>query len=161
MNSEPATAQAVRENRIPRPVELPQSLDACSKLMEELSSSSISLETALKGARDKAYCDGIYADKKWFRRASAKLRYVKRHRQMLQEHMAALRRRDKAQITAQNATAHQINRQYNVLRQEAARVYDRILLEVIKENTSREQFIVWVEEAQKRMSENVTYVEGS
>lgn len=159
MTNETATVPATRESRMPRPVELPDSLDACSKLMEELSSSSISLETALSEAKAKAYSDGLYADRKWFRRASAKLRYVKRHRQMLQEHMAALRRKDKAQITAQNATSHEINRQYNVLRQEAARVYDRILLDVIKENTSRELFMEWVGQAQKRMSENVTLID--
>ncbi|MBD8089045.1 hypothetical protein IFT48_03555 [Pseudomonas fluorescens] len=145
--------------RAPRPVELPDTLEACAALMEELSSSSISLESALGEAKSKAYNDKVYADPKWFHRASTKLKYVKRHRQMLQDHIGRLRKAQKAQNVVQNTQAYQATRQQNVLRQDAARVYDRLLLDVIKENTTREDFMAWVALAQERMAQTVTIVD--
>jgi len=160
MTTEATTPQITHENRrAPRPVELPDTLEACEKLMEELSNSSISLDSALGEAKSKAYSEGVYADRKWYQRASTKLKYVRRHRQMLQVHMAALRRQIKSDGVSQAASVHAEVRRQNVLRQDAARVYDRILLDVIKENVTREQFMQWVGKAQERMAQTVTVID--
>lgn len=152
------TDHADGRRRIPAPIELPDTLDACVKLMDELSSSSISLENVLSDAKSKALL-GNYADPNWFRRATTKLKYVKRHRQMLQDHMAKIRKREKTVAAVQAPKGYAPLKLANVAKQDAARIYDRILLEVIKENTGREEFQQWVALAQQRLIENVTFIE--
>lgn len=133
-------------------LDLPVRLDECEILMERISGLAISLQESLDQANYRYRETGYYADRKWYGEAKTELRYIKRHRLMLQNHMATLRRNIRSDRAAKNFAAKEINLHRNALRHESAWAYDRALLDVIKENTSREQFMLWVQQAKDRIA---------
>lgn len=111
------------------PLELPASLDACAPLMDELARNITALQMRVDLAKSQAAADGHYADNHWFHRASAALRYLKRDRQRLQDHMGALRRAE---------------------RQAVASAHDQVLLGVLRELVDDETFSRAIAEAKAR-----------
>lgn len=76
------------------PMVLPETLAECEAVMNRLSADCNSVRDQLADARAKRISTGRYADADWFRRAESALRWMNRDRQRLQEHMAALRRKE-------------------------------------------------------------------
>lgn len=111
------------------PMELPTDLAACAPLMDELARNITTLQMRVDLAKSQAATEGHYADSHWFHRASAALRYLKRDRQRLQDHMGTLRR---------------------VERQALARAHDQVLLGVLREIVGAETFTRAVAEAKAR-----------
>ncbi|MBP5054337.1 hypothetical protein [Pseudomonas chlororaphis] len=79
------------QSRLNGPRELPDTLEACEALEEELSRNSIQLECQLGIVKGKSQADGEYADPSWYHRANAALKHIRRDRQRLLVHMKQLR----------------------------------------------------------------------
>ncbi|MFP3494143.1 hypothetical protein SB759_07925 [Pseudomonas sp. SIMBA_059] len=81
----------VKRQAQPGPCEMPATLPECEALEERLCRDSIRLECQLGIVKGKSQADGEYADPRWYHKASAALKHLKRDRQRLAVHMKQLR----------------------------------------------------------------------
>lgn len=73
------------------PCDMPETLTECDALEERLCRDSIRLECQLGIVKGKSQAEGEYADPRWYHKASAALKHIKRDRQRLAVHMKQLR----------------------------------------------------------------------
>lgn len=114
--------------------ELPDTLEACEQLLEQLVAESISLQLSLDQAVDRNAQGNPY-DRGWFNRARAKLKHLNHDRTRLLYRCGQLRKQAKIRV-------HQ-NR-------------DEVLLEVIKEFMPDDQFMALVKIAEARIASGVS-----
>lgn len=120
--------------RLVGPRELPETLEACEALHEQLVSDAIRLELALSQAQEGAIQGRPY-DRSWYNRAKAALKHINHDRTRLLYRCGQLRKEAKAH-TQQHM--------------------DRIILDVIKEAMPADQFLGFVRIAEARMAQGAT-----
>ncbi|QOH71641.1 hypothetical protein [Pseudomonas juntendi] len=120
--------------RLVRPRELPETLEACEALHEQLVSDAIRLELALSQAQEGAVQGRPY-DRSWYNRAKAALKHINHDRTRLLYRCGQLRKEAKAH-TQQHM--------------------DRVILDVIKEALPADQFLGFVRIAEARMAQGAT-----
>ncbi|HGM4966430.1 TPA: hypothetical protein ACKP0L_004774 [Pseudomonas putida] len=119
--------------RLVGPRELPDTLEACEALHEQLVADSIRLELALAQAQEGAIQGRPY-DRSWYNRAKAALKHINHDRTRLLYRCGQLRKEAKAHA------------QQNM---------DRVILDVIKEALPADQFLGFVRIAEARMAQEV------
>ena len=119
--------------RLVGPRELPETLEACEALHEQLVSDAIRLELALSQAQEGAVQGRPY-DRSWYNRAKAALKHINHDRTRLLYRCGQLRKEAKAH-TQQHM--------------------DRVILDVIKEAMPADQFLSFVRIAEARMAQGV------
>ncbi|HGY9633859.1 hypothetical protein [Pseudomonas putida] len=119
--------------RLAGPRELPETLEACELLHEQLVSDAIRLELALSQAQEGAVQGRPY-DRSWYNRAKAALKHINHDRTRLLYRCGQLRKEAKAH-TQQHM--------------------DRVILDVIKEAMPADQFLGFVRIAEARMAQGV------
>ncbi|WLP07057.1 hypothetical protein [Pseudomonas putida] len=129
-NPKPAEAHP----RLVGPRELPDTLEACEALHEQLVSDAIRLELALSQAQEGAVQGRPY-DRSWYNRAKAALKHINHDRTRLLYRCGQLRKEAK-QATQQSL--------------------DRMILDVIKESMPADQFLVYVRIAEARAAQGVS-----
>lgn len=82
-----------------QPLALPDDLAEAQALMERLSADCTRVRAQIDAAKADRQATGRYADPNWFHRVTTALRWMNRDRQRLQDHIAALRRRDGAALS--------------------------------------------------------------
>lgn len=82
------------------PLVLPATLEECAFVMDRLASDCNSVQTQVDSAKAVQRATGRYSDPEWFARANSALRWMKRDRQRLQEHMGKLRKLEAAKAMA-------------------------------------------------------------
>ncbi|QQE82900.1 hypothetical protein [Pseudomonas putida] len=130
----PAThAPTSAHRRLVGPRELPETLEACEALHEQLMSDAIRLELALSQAQEGAVQGRPY-DRSWYNRAKAALKHINHDRTRLLYRCGQLRKEAKV-----HAQQHM----------------DRVILDVIKEAMPADQFLGFVRLAEARMAQGV------
>lgn len=119
--------------RLVGPRELPETLEACEALHEQLVADSIRLELALAQAQEGAIQGRPY-DRSWYNRAKAALKHINHDRTRLLYRCGQLRKEAKV-----HAQQHM----------------DRVILDVIKEAIPADQFLGFVRLAEARMAQEV------
>ncbi|MFG0755359.1 hypothetical protein ACF8O8_21515 [Pseudomonas sp. TYF_14] len=119
--------------RLVGPRELPESLEACEALHEQLVSDAIRLELALSQAQEGAVQGRPY-DRSWYNRAKAALKHINHDRTRLLYRCGQLRKEAKAHTQQQ---------------------MDRVILDVIREAIPADQFLGFVRIAEDRMAQGV------
>lgn len=119
--------------RLVGPRELPDTLEACEALHEQLVADSIRLELALAQAQEGAIQGRPY-DRSWYNRAKAALKHLNHDRTRLLYRCGQMRKEAKAHA------------QQNM---------DRVILDVIKEALPADQFLGFVRIAEARMAQEV------
>ena len=119
--------------RLVGPRELPDTLEACEALHEQLVADSIRLELALAQAQEGAIQGRPY-DRSWYNRAKAALKHINHDRTRLLYRCGQLRKEAKV-----HAQQHM----------------DRVILDVIKEAIPADQFLGFVRLAEARMAQEV------
>ncbi|MBF8805402.1 hypothetical protein [Pseudomonas asiatica] len=119
--------------RLVGPRELPETLEACEALHEQLVSDAIRLELALSQAQEGAIQGRPY-DRSWYNRAKAALKHINHDRTRLLYRCGQLRKEAKA-----HAQQHM----------------DRVILDVIKEAMPADQFLGFERIAEARMAQEV------
>lgn len=119
--------------RLVGPRELPETLEACEALHEQLVSDAIRLELALSQAQEGAIQGRPY-DRSWYNRAKAALKHINHDRTRLLYRCGQLRKEAKV-----HAQQHM----------------DRVILDVIKEAIPADQFLGFVRLAEARMAQEV------
>lgn len=117
--------------RLVGPRELPETLEACEALHEQLVSDAIRLELALSQAQEGAVQGRPY-DRSWYNRAKAALKHINHDRTRLLYRCGQLRKEAKIQ-TQQHL--------------------DRVILDVIKEALPADQFLGFVRIAEARAAQ--------
>lgn len=74
------------------PLPLPATLETTELLKEALDAEVIALRGKIDQTKRLAAADGVYADPVWFGKAQAKLRYLNRDQQRVNEHLGRLRK---------------------------------------------------------------------
>ncbi|AGA74910.1 MULTISPECIES: hypothetical protein [Pseudomonas] len=120
--------------RLVGPRELPDTLEACEALHEQLVADAIRLELSLAQAVERAI-QGTPYDRAWYNRAKAALKHLNHDRTRLLYRCGQLRKEAKA-----HAQQHM----------------DRVILDVIKESMPADQFLGFVRIAEARMASGVT-----
>lgn len=120
--------------RLVGPRELPETLEACESLHEQLVSDAIRLKLALSQAQECAVQGRPY-DRSWYNRAKAALKHINHDRTRLLYRCGQMRKEAKAQ-----SQLHM----------------DRVILDVIKESMPADQFLGFVRIAEARMASGVT-----
>lgn len=98
--------------RLVGPRELPDTLEACEALHEQLVADAIRLELSLAQAVERAI-QGTPYDRAWYNRAKAALKHINRDRQRLTQHMKALRVEARRNCPAWQARDKAILRELN------------------------------------------------
>lgn len=130
------TKRAVAEDKrqpLTGPRELPDTLEACEALHEQLVTDAIRLELALAQALDGT-TRGIPYDRGWFNRAKAALKHLNHDRTRVLYRCGQLRKESKLQ---------------------SQQSLDRVILDVIKEALPADQFLGYVRIAEARMAQGV------
>ncbi|PJI71359.1 hypothetical protein [Pseudomonas asiatica] len=120
--------------RLVGPRELPDTLEACEALHEQLVGDAIRLELSLAQAVERAI-QGTPYDRAWYNRAKAALKHINHDRTRALYRCGQLRKEAKA-----HAQQHM----------------DRVILDVIKESMPADQFLGFVRIAEARMASGVT-----
>ncbi|RRV55487.1 hypothetical protein [Pseudomonas sp. p99-361] len=120
--------------RLVGPRELPETLEACEALHEQLVSDAIRLELALSQAQEGAVQGRPY-DRSWYNRAKAALKHINHDRTRLLYRCGQMRKEAKAH-TQQHM--------------------DRVILDVIKEAMPADQFLGFVRIAEARVAQGAT-----
>ncbi|MEF0146500.1 hypothetical protein [Pseudomonas guariconensis] len=126
-------APAGAHQRLVGPRDLPDTLEACEALHEQLVADSIRLELALAQAQEGA-AQGRPYDRSWYNRAKAALKHLNHDRTRLLYRCGQMRKEAKAQS--------QLHK-------------DRVILDVIKESLPADQFLGFVRIAEARMASGV------
>lgn len=130
----PATSAPTSAHpRLVGPRDLPDTLEACEALHEQLVTDSIRLELALSQAQEGAVQGRPY-DRSWYNRAKAALKHINHDRTRLLYRCGQMRKEAKAQ---------------------AQQHMDRAILDVIKEAMPADQFLGFVRIAEARMAQGV------
>lgn len=116
------------------PRELPETLEACEALHEQLVADAIRLELSLAQAVERAI-QGTPYDRAWYNRAKAALKHLNHDRTRLLYRCGQLRKEAKA-----HAQQHM----------------DRVILDVIKESMPADQFLGYVRIAEARAAQGVS-----
>lgn len=119
--------------RLVGPRELPETLEACEALHEQLVADSIRLELALAQAQEGAIQGRPY-DRSWYNRAKAALKHINHDRTRVLYRCGQLRKEAK---------------------QQAQQGLDRMILDVIKESMPADQFLGYVRIAEARVAAEV------
>ncbi|WP_137188363.1 hypothetical protein [Pseudomonas asiatica] len=119
--------------RLVGPRELPETLEACEALHEQLVADAIRLELSLAQAVERAI-QGTPYDRAWYNRAKAALKHLNHDRTRLLYRCGQMRKEAKAQ-----SQLHM----------------DRVILDVIKESMPADQFLGFVRIAEARMAQEV------
>lgn len=119
--------------RLVGPRDLPDTLEACETLHEQLVGDAIRLELSLAQAVERAI-QGTPYDRAWYNRAKAALKHINHDRTRLLYRCGQLRK---------EAKAHTQQRM------------DRVILDVIKEAMPADQFLGCVRIAEARMASQV------
>lgn len=119
--------------RLVGPRELPETLEACEALHEQLVSDAIRLELALSQAQEGAVQGRPY-DRSWYNRAKAALKHINHDRTRALYRCGQLRKEAK---------------------QQAQQGLDRMILDVIKESMPADQFLGYVRIAEARVAAEV------
>ena len=82
-----------------QPLVMPATLEECEEVMERLSADCNRIRDQLDDAVARKNETGVYADPRWYRRATSALRWMNRDRQRLQDHMGKLRKAQKTVTT--------------------------------------------------------------
>ncbi len=130
---QPVAAGNTPHPRLVGPRELPDTLEACEALHEQLVGDSIRLELALSQAQEGAVQGRPY-DRSWYNRAKAALKHINHDRTRLLYRCGQLRKEAKA-----HAQQHM----------------DRVILDVIKEAMPADQFLGFVRIAEARAAQGV------
>ncbi|WDM88178.1 hypothetical protein LG197_26925 [Pseudomonas asiatica] len=120
--------------RLVGPRDLPDTLEACETLHEQLVSDAIRLELALSQAQDGAVQGRPY-DRSWYNRAKAALKHINHDRTRLLYRCGQLRKEAK---------------------QQSQQGLDRVILDVIKESMTADQFLGYVRIAEARAAQGVS-----
>lgn len=127
-------APASTHPRLVGPRELPDTLEACEALHEQLVADAIRLELALDQAQADA-AQGIPYNRSWYNRAKAALKHINHDRARLLYRCGQLRKEAKT-----HAQQHM----------------DRVILDVIKESLPADQFLGYVRIAEARAAQGVS-----
>ncbi|CAI3808222.1 TPA: hypothetical protein ACHTCR_004466 [Pseudomonas putida] len=119
--------------RLVGPRELPDTLEACEALHEQLVADAIRLELSLAQAVERAI-QGTPYDRAWYNRAKAALKHINHDRARLLYRCGQLRKEAKV-----HAQQHM----------------DRVILDVIKESMPADQFLGYVRIAEARAAQGV------
>ncbi|WP_161892103.1 hypothetical protein [Pseudomonas juntendi] len=119
--------------RLVGPRELPDTLEACETLHEQLVADAIRLELSLAQAVERAI-QGTPYDRAWYNRAKAALKHINHDRTRALYRCGQLRKEAKPQA------------QQNM---------DRVILDVIKESLPADQFLGYVRIAEARVAQGV------
>ncbi|WP_277592961.1 hypothetical protein [Pseudomonas chlororaphis] len=112
------------------PCEIPDTLEACEILLEQIVQEAIGLQLSLDQAVERGAMGNPY-DRGWFNRAKAKLKHLNHDRTRLLYRCGQMRKEAKAM---------------------AQQSLDRTILDVIKESVPAEQFMEFVRQAEARMA---------
>lgn len=119
--------------RLVGPRELPDTLEACEALHEQLVADAIRLELSLAQAVERAI-QGTPYDRAWYNRAKAALKHINHDRTRALYRCGQLRKEAK---------------------QQAQQGLDRMILDVIKESMPADQFLGYVRIAEARVAAEV------
>ncbi|USS54870.1 hypothetical protein [Pseudomonas kermanshahensis] len=119
--------------RLVGPRDLPDTLEACETLHEQLVGDAIRLELSLAQAVERAI-QGTPYDRGWYNRAKAALKHINHDRTRVLYRCGQLRKEAKA-----HAQQHM----------------DRVILDVIKESMPADHFLGFVRIAEARMASQV------
>lgn len=119
--------------RLVGPRELPDTLEACEALHEQLVGDAIRLELSLAQAVERAI-QGTPYDRGWYNRAKAALKHINHDRTRVLYRCGQLRKEAK---------------------QQAQQGLDRMILDVIKESMPADQFLGYVRIAEARVAAEV------
>lgn len=120
--------------RLVGPRELPDTLEACEALHEQLVADAIRLELSLAQAVERAI-QGTPYDRAWYNRAKAALKHINHDRTRALYRCGQLRKE---------------------ARQQSQQGLDRMILDVIKESMPADQFLVYVRIAEARAAQGVS-----
>ncbi|MDQ7965645.1 hypothetical protein RDI61_16600 [Pseudomonas plecoglossicida] len=120
--------------RLVGPRELPDTLEACEALHEQLVGDAIRLELSLAQAVERAI-QGTPYDRGWYNRAKAALKHINHDRTRVLYRCGQLRKEAK---------------------QQAQQGLDRMILDVIKESMPADQFLGYVRIAEARAAQGVS-----
>lgn len=120
--------------RLAGPRDLPDTLEACETLHEQLVGDAIRLELSLAQAVERAI-QGTPYDRGWYNRAKAALKHINHDRTRVLYRCGQLRKEAK---------------------QQAQQGLDRMILDVIKESMPADQFLGYVRIAEARAAQGVS-----
>ncbi|MBZ3665999.1 hypothetical protein [Pseudomonas monteilii] len=120
--------------RLVGPRDLPDTLEACETLHEQLVGDAIRLELSLAQAVERAI-QGTPYDRGWYNRAKAALKHINHDRTRVLYRCGQLRKEAK---------------------QQAQQGLDRMILDVIKESMPADQFLGYVRIAEARAAQGVS-----
>ncbi|QQE85368.1 hypothetical protein [Pseudomonas putida] len=120
--------------RLVGPRELPDTLEACETLHEQLVADAIRLELSLAQAVERAI-QGTPYDRAWYNRAKAALKHINHDRTRALYRCGQLRKEAK---------------------QQSQQIMDRVILDVIKESMPADQFLGYVRIAEARAAQGVS-----
>lgn len=120
--------------RLVGPRDLPDTLEACETLHEQLVGDAIRLELSLAQAVERAI-QGTPYDRGWYNRAKAALKHINHDRTRVLYRCGQLRKE---------------------VKQQAQQSLDRVILDVIKESMPADQFLGYVRIAEARAAQGVS-----
>ncbi|EKT4477451.1 hypothetical protein QEL91_003151 [Pseudomonas putida] len=120
--------------RLVGPRELPDTLEACEAMHEQLVADAIRLELSLAQAVERAI-QGTPYDRAWYNRAKAALKHINHDRTRALYRCGQLRKEAK---------------------QQSQQSLDRMILDVIKESMPADQFLGYVRIAEARAAQGVS-----
>ena len=159
---EPATAPHVEQPVFARPshpsqyrepekFELPDNVEDGEELLNLLTHQAIQCRSAMEHAVYQRDNDPHYQfDGHWYVRAKAKLGYLNQNKTVLAKHVSVMRKKIQRETMMEDLpVSEEAKLILNEPTSDFPRRYNLVLLDVIKKNTSADQYQAWLDEARR------------